>query len=158
MTIVKLWHRKVLRAVFFLTIFIIVAVSDWLIAAALRAQISDSTDSKLTFTSAQITRGRTVYLDECARCHTPDLLGGDFGPALLGAEFVNMWSGKTVGDLFRRVVRTMPLDNPGVLSTQQGTDIVAYLLKSNDFPTGNAALKADVGVLNTITIPREMPR
>jgi mono/diheme cytochrome c family protein len=111
------------------------------------------------YTEEQATRGRSTYLAQsCVRCHGETLVGTEFGPSLMGDEFVTKWSGMTVGDLFVLIRETMPQDNPGRLSTQQTADIVSYLLKTNDFPAGQTALDRDPSVLKTIKIEQKSTR
>jgi quinoprotein glucose dehydrogenase len=92
------------------------------------------------FTAAQADRGRAAYLESCARCHGPDLAGGESTPPLAGANFLNQWRGKTVADLLDRTRRTMPTDNPAGLTNRQYADIVAYMLSVNRFRTGTTDL------------------
>ena len=65
-------------------------------------------------------------------------LGGEEAPRWKAAHFSN-WNGLTVGDLFDRIRKTMPQDDPTRLSRQQDADIVAYLLSLNRFPAGKTA-------------------
>ncbi len=48
----------------------------------------------------------------------------------------------------------MPADNVGSLNTQSSTDIVAYIMQANKFPTGQDELKADRTFLKTITFKK----
>ena len=57
-------------------------------------------------------------------------------------------SGKTAGALFTKIQTTMPLNDPGSVSEQDAVDLVAYLLKVNQFPSGPAPLPKDPAVLN----------
>ena len=45
-----------------------------------------------------------------------------------------------MADLINRVHTTMPMDDPGKLSTPSVTNVVAYLLQQNGMPAGNAEL------------------
>jgi hypothetical protein len=60
------------------------------------------------------------------------------------------WDGLTIGDLFDRIRTSMPADRPGSLSRQQNADVVAYILRFNQFPSGNEELPRDVLVLKQI--------
>jgi quinoprotein glucose dehydrogenase len=104
------------------------------------------------FTEDQAKRGEAAYLQECANCHGPGLEGGDMTPALVGGVFTSNWNDLTLGDLFERIRLTMPLDNPGKLSRQQNTDVIAFLLKANAWPKGSTELAADLGVLKQVKI------
>jgi hypothetical protein len=46
----------------------------------------------------------------------------------------------------------MPLGNAGSLSPEDYTDIIAYVLKVNQFPAGSNELKTDSTALKAITI------
>ena len=100
----------------------------------------------------QAKRGEATYLDECGRCHAETLSGTEFGPALVGHEFVRGWTGKSVGDMFVRVRDTMPVDSPGRLSAQQYVDVIAFILRENKCDSGDQPLAADEAALKTIAI------
>jgi mono/diheme cytochrome c family protein len=91
-------------------------------------------------------------LDECSRCHSETLEGGDFGPPVVGTAFWEQWNGKTLSDVFASIRETMPQDNPGRLSPSQTADVVAFLMKKNGFPSGDAALSSDTTALQTIGV------
>jgi quinoprotein glucose dehydrogenase len=88
------------------------------------------------FTSAQAERGRADYGENCARCHGPNLAGGESTPPLVGSGFLAHWSGQSALDLLDRTRRTMPTDNPAGLNGRQYSDIVAYVLSVNEFKAG----------------------
>jgi hypothetical protein len=46
----------------------------------------------------------------------------------------------------------MPSSSPGSLSRVQASDLVAFILKSNNFPAGSSDLSADAAALKTINI------
>jgi mono/diheme cytochrome c family protein len=100
----------------------------------------------------QAKRGEGTYLDECARCHSETLGGTEFGPALVGQEFVHTWTGKSVGDLFVRVRDTMPVDGPGRLGAQQSVDVVAFILHENKVGVGDQPLTSEAAALKKILI------
>ena len=94
------------------------------------------------YTDAQAERGRPLYMQSCAICHSADLSGTFETPPLVG-RFMPYWSGSTLDSLFDYVSTAMPLHNPGALSAGANTDIVAFILKSNDLPSGSKELSAD---------------
>jgi mono/diheme cytochrome c family protein len=104
------------------------------------------------FTEEQVKRGAAAYQRDCSNCHGPGLEGGDMTPPLVGGAFTSNWNDLTVGDLFERIRQTMPLDNPGKLSRQQNTDVIAFILKTNAWPSGTTELPAEVGALKQIKI------
>jgi mono/diheme cytochrome c family protein len=104
------------------------------------------------YSKAQVQRGQNVYREECAKCHGENLTGGEGAPALVGSEFLKKWQGKTAGDLFEAIRKTMPSDDPGNLSRRQYADIVAYMLNANEFPAGEKELDSTSAALNEIRI------
>jgi mono/diheme cytochrome c family protein len=110
------------------------------------------------YTDAQARRGDTVYATLCAQCHGTTLAGIDDAPPLAGKEFLLGWGGSAVGKLFSRIQRTMPQDNSAVLTSQQVADVVAYILHSNNFPSGAVELGWDPAVLDEIRIEGTRPR
>lgn len=88
------------------------------------------------YSKPQAERGEVLYNERCAACHGSDLKGTETAPELSGKEFLGRWSGNTVGGLFHTIYKSMPTDDPGKLSTQQGADLVAFILSRNGFPAG----------------------
>jgi len=109
------------------------------------------------YSKPQTVRGKTIYLETCARCHGETLLGGDDAKPLGGESFLERWDRKTVWVLFDVTRRTMPDDGPAVLSRTQTVDVVAYLLSANGFPAGSADLTADDAALKDISILKKKP-
>ena len=123
-----------------------------------RVAAQDASASVLTgvYTEEQAKRGEAVAAKYCTSCHGPDLSGGEAGPSLVGLEFIGNWSNLTVADFFDRVHATMPADAPGTLSSQQTSDVAAYVFKLNKYPAGKTELPSDLGLLKSIKI--EGPR
>lgn len=90
------------------------------------------------YSEAQAKRGEAAYGARCARCHRDDLTG--YNSVLVGARFMNDWREDTLDHFFTLVKQTMPRDAPSSLSDGQYLDIVAYVLKTNDFPVGEQEL------------------
>lgn len=107
------------------------------------------------YTKEQASRGQATYQAECLKCHGDNLSGGESAGALAGADFLQRWDGKTAGDLFDTIRKTMPADDPGNLSTRQYADIVAYILSGNEFPAGQKELERDAAAMNEIRIEGE---
>jgi len=97
------------------------------------------------YNEEQAKRGNAVFLEQCSNCHGRDLEGADMTPPLTGGAFTANWDGLTIGDLADRIRISMPLNSPGTLSRQQIADVVAYILRFNQFPAGKDEL------------PREQP-
>ena len=87
------------------------------------------------YTDAQAERGRALYMQSCAICHSADLSGTFETPPLVG-RFMPYWSGSTLDALFDYVSTAMPMHNPGALSAGANIDIVAFILESNNIPSG----------------------
>lgn len=94
----------------------------------------------LTFTARQVIVGRSAYGSGCAGCHGEDLTGLD-GPPLIQPGW--HWFDGTVADLFTYIHTSMPLDNPGTLSTRQVAGIVALIADANGYVAGDVALPED---------------
>jgi mono/diheme cytochrome c family protein len=109
------------------------------------------------YTDEQAKRGEAVSNKLCVSCHGPDLSGGEAGPALVGLEFLGNWTSLSLADFFDRVHATMPADSPGTLTQQQTTDLTAYVLKLNKYPTGQTELPADPAALKQIAIEAQPP-
>jgi cytochrome c len=106
------------------------------------------------YTEAQAERGHTLYMQSCSRCHGANLSGSFETPPLIG-RFMPYWSGSTLDALFDYVSTAMPLDHPGALGAGANTDIVAFILKSNDIPSGSKDLSA--GNLKSINFDSAKP-
>jgi mono/diheme cytochrome c family protein len=104
------------------------------------------------FTDEQVNRGAASYQRECSNCHGAALEGGDMTPPLVGGGFTSNWNDLTLGDLFDRIRLTMPLDSPGKLSRQQNVDVIAFILKTNAWPSGTTELPPESGALKQIKI------
>jgi mono/diheme cytochrome c family protein len=128
------------------------AVCVLLAAAAAFAQSPGPSVWDGVFTEEQVKRGVAAYQRECSSCHGAALEGGDMTPPLVGGAFTSNWNDLTVGDLFDRIRLTMPLDSPGKLSRQQNADVIAYILKTNAWPSGTSELSAEAGALKQIRI------
>ena len=103
------------------------------------------------YTAAQATRGQALYAMECALCHG-DALDGGIGPPLSGDLFAATWGPLTVSDLFNKIHDTMPAGAPGTLTRAQVADLVAYVLKNNQFPAGSGELSADDAALKQLSL------
>ena len=115
-----------------------------------RAQDSQRTVWDGVYTGDQAKRGEAAYVEACSNCHGRTLEGADMTPALTGGAFMANWDGLTVGDLFDRIRVSMPADRPGSLSRQEDVDVIAYILRFNEFPSGKEELPREVQVLKQI--------
>jgi len=102
------------------------------------------------YTDAQAERGRASYQQSCAACHREDLRGDSTAPSLVGESFTFLWGDMEVGELLARMQKVMPPERPGSLPAQTYADIIAFVLKKNEFPTGGAELSADSDSLHAL--------
>jgi mono/diheme cytochrome c family protein len=103
------------------------------------------------YSNAQATRGEVVYQTRCASCHGATL-GGDVGPPLAGQDFLAIWNGQPLSDLFDKIHNTMPAAAPGTLSRPQVAELVAYVLQANQFPAGRVELGSVDAALKQISL------
>jgi hypothetical protein len=120
------------------------------VVTSANAQSTDSTANRGksvlqgVYSEEQATRGDGEHQANCTTCHSTENYAGD--------AFVKAWVGRTAFDLFDQLKTTMPEDNPGGLSAQQYTDIIAYIFKVNGYPAGAEALPADPEALRLVKI------
>ena len=93
-----------------------------------------------SYTTAQASRGATVYGQSCISCHGANLQG-ESGPALSGKSFELAYGGGTAAQLYDFISRQMPQDKPGSLSQRQYLDVTAYILSRNGIAAGEAPLR-----------------
>ena len=95
------------------------------------------------FTDAQAAAGEALFRQSCAGCHGATLTGGS-APPLTGPAFEASWSDPrvTLGDLFFLARTAMPPRASTSLSAADHAAVFAYILKTNGFPAGSAALTA----------------
>lgn len=104
------------------------------------------------YTASQAKRGADIYAKACASCHGDQLEGAGQAPPLSGSDFTGKWDKQMLDDLFETVQTTMPADKPGSLTRTQNADVLAYILKMNQFPVGTAELPSDAEGLKKIRI------
>jgi S-disulfanyl-L-cysteine oxidoreductase SoxD len=102
------------------------------------------------FSEDQAKRGASIYSGVCSQCHGEKLKGNEAIPALSGSDFDTDWEGQTLDDIFRKIRRSMPKNQPERLSQQQKIDVMAYILSFNKFPSGKTDLPPDNELLKLI--------
>ena len=140
----------------------IVAVATFAAFAALsvlNAQSPSRTSWDGVFTEAQQKRGEAIYTRECSTCHGERLKGGEGSPPLTGTEFNDNWNNKSVAELFDKIRQTMPAppEQPGKLTPQQTSDVIAHMLSVDGFPSGTAELPSDIEQLKHIRFTVNKP-
>ena len=113
------------------------------------------------YTAGQAKRGHPLYQENCAPCHG-DNLEGDARterserltnramPPLSGDSFKGNWNGRPLSDLFDKIRKTMPRDDPGKISPEENAAILAYVLQFNQFPAGKKDLPSDPDAMTDI--------
>ncbi|HYT22468.1 MAG TPA: family 16 glycoside hydrolase [Candidatus Polarisedimenticolia bacterium] len=146
--------------------------------------LNDFGISEAYYTEAQAERGKAYFYGACGRCHTADANGpngavevsqnlgwrtgnpkNSYG-LFVGEKWLASDSGipgkpqrwDTVADLYNKIRTTQPAYNVAGLSTNEYLDIVAYLLKQNEFPSGNEELKDDVSQMRNMTLDKGFER
>jgi S-disulfanyl-L-cysteine oxidoreductase SoxD len=109
------------------------------------AQSTDSTAPATVwqgvYSEAQAVRGQSEYATHCASCHRDDLSG--YNNILKGARFMQKYRESSLHLLFDKTKTTMPRGAPATLSDKAYVDIVAYMLKANEFPAGTQELRVE---------------
>lgn len=88
------------------------------------------------FTEAQVIAGQSVYDASCRVCHRMDFY----------RDVLRKWNGRPLVDFFYSILGEMPADNPGSLFDEEYTEVIAYILSENGFPSGDTALDANNGM------------
>ena len=122
---------------------VLVTISHY--ATAQEASVGTSSG---VYTAAQATKGEETYMNVCVACHP----AGTYATA----AFREKWDGKPLAELFTQVAENMPKQEPASLTPEEYTQLVAYLLKINDAPSGKDELPADAAALKKFKI--EMPK
>lgn len=120
-----------------------------------RAQAPASPGSGV-YTEAQAKRGEILYDQGCAECHGASL-GGAEAPPLAGGDFISTWTGQTLGDLLEKLQVSMPAGSPTRMTLQEKADVLAYMLRVNNFPAGSAELSGDVEALKKMPFGATKP-
>lgn len=94
------------------------------------------------FTLGQASRGEQRFQQVCGQCHRDNEFSGGL--------FRRSWANQSVGDLFDLIATTMPEGNPGSLRPEEYSSIVAFILRSNDYPSGEEELPTDLFELGNI--------
>jgi mono/diheme cytochrome c family protein len=114
-------------------------------AAAINGQDKKSVKAGV-YTAAQADRGQALYRSKCASCHAPNRFTDDL--------FYTSFAGKPMWEMFDVISDTMPEDDPGGMKKEEYADVIAYLLKLNKFPTGEAELPSDKDALGAIMMEK----
>ena len=98
------------------------------------------------YTAAQADRGQSLFRSKCASCHAPNRFTDDL--------FYTSFAGKPLWEMFDVISDSMPEDNPGSLKKEEYAEVIAYLLKLNNFPSGPSDLPVDKDALSAILMEK----
>lgn len=133
-----------------------------------RIEASEQSDSSQTasssgsvwdgvYTAEQAQRGEQIYQTACQSCHAADMRGGPVAGGLLGLGFQYVWKDRTLAQLLAIMQGKMPPGQPGSLGEQAYLDLLAAVLRRNEFPDGAAELQANPEALQSIVIRWDKP-
>jgi hypothetical protein len=129
------------RAVLVLALSLVAAPA----AGAQRAGSLTTADG--VYTSAQAKSGGDLYVMLCQSCHA--------AITHTGTPFRAKWVGRTLADLYTYIREEMPKTEPGSLSEEEYTLVLAYILRMNGMPAGRRTLDPADGSMARIRI--DMP-
>src|ERR1700729_586927 len=115
--------------------------SNAVLAVVMLPAAAESAPGAGDYTQAQAQAGAQVFSATCSVCHGSRLQGGA-APALTGAAFAQTLTStySTTSKLYEVISTLMPVNNPGSLSQEQDTQVLAYILSQNSYPAGSTAL------------------
>lgn len=106
--------------------------------------LDDPTTADGVYTRRQADEGRDLFALACQSCHAPTQHAG--------ADFRGKWFGRSLGELFIYLRNEMPKTDPGTMSDEEYTLLIAYLMRINRMPAGQSPLAADSVALHRIRI------
>lgn len=80
--------------------------------------------------------GAALFTARCAACHGT---GEGMGPSLISDRFRTAWHGQSARQLYRRILSTMPANDPGSLSGDEALAVTLYLVDHNGVAHGAVA-------------------
>jgi hypothetical protein len=100
-------------------------------------------------------RGKALFQTSCSRCHNPELIGSERGPALKGELFCSHWEDDALLTLFTKIRDTMPQGGIESVPDEGKLDILAHILSMNEVPAGAEELSLKPGVLENIFVSKK---
>jgi len=107
------------------------------------------------YTAAQAARGKALFQNSCSRCHNPELIGSERGPALKGELFWSHWEDDALLTLFTKIRDTMPQGGIESVPDEGKLDVLAHILSMNEVPAGPEELSLKPGVLENIFVSKK---
>lgn len=104
------------------------------------------------FSAAQAGRGQALALGQCAACHGARL-EGRYGPPLSGPRFVEKWRGRGASELGQFIAENMPKGRGGGLSEAQTLELVAFILRTNGYESGEGDLSPERAAKLRLFVP-----
>jgi mono/diheme cytochrome c family protein len=114
---------------------------------ALTAQSASRTIRDGVFSPAQAERGAQVFGTICTNCHDITEFTG-------AGAYLEDVEGKPLWETFEYVSSEKPEDDPGSLSLEEYSAVLAYIFSVYGLPSGDAELAVDQQSLEAITIAR----
>ena len=106
----------------------------------------------VSFTAAQVERGRELYVQECAQCHGTTLGGGSHGLPLSGRTFRGRWSNRPTSSFFATLRETMPPGGEETLGGRATSDLVAFILSENGVQPISDAMAEEPAALRQLRL------
>jgi len=113
----------------------------------LTAQTEGRTIRDRVFSPAQAERGAEVFGSICTNCHEITEFTG-------AGAYLEDVEGKPLWETFDFISNEMPEDDPGSLSLEEYSAVLAYIFSVYGLPSGDAELAVDQPSLEAITIVR----
>jgi len=130
-----------MKPIFSIAVLLYASAVVWLASPSpARAQGRQASVLDGVYSEAQAKRGQDEFGEKCSECHEGT---EPSGPELSGSKFIDNWREDTLDGFFSFVKTNMPQDAAGSLSEAQYLDIVAWILKNNNYKSGPKDLTAD---------------
>jgi cytochrome c len=113
------------------------------------------------YTAEQAKRGGETFQLKCASCHGKELAGYAMestpAPPLTGPEFDKNWDDFPLSDLYDKIKMLMPQDEPGTLTDQQVSEVIAFILQTGKYPAGTTEMSSNHDQLAAIKFLAKKP-
>jgi len=110
------------------------------VLGSLTILMTTATQPARAFPDDQLARGEQIWNNVCSTCHGPDSTNLD-APLLMKPNTLTNYANALEAVQYAR--ENMPNDNPGSLPEQDYYDAIAFILKQQGIPGGDAPLSPD---------------